>query len=660
MLDQNSLSQLSQLKKDILATKDYAEGVVVGANGRFGFVKLDDGRTAFLNPERMQRVLPGDRVRINVVPNDKKQLEAELEVLLETNKEPFVATYRIKEPNHFVQSESRVGNRWLFVPPPFRKRCKDGDYVLAEMNKHPFEDGKASVRIVTRIGAPGEDFLQHKLVIANYNLGRYWSKDAQKQADDIAQNMDLNGRQDFTDIPFVTIDAESTRDMDDAIFAAPSEGGGWTLQVAIADPGHFVSPGSPLAKAARAFAQSVYLPGRTLSMLPETLATDVFSLGADCERPALVARILISQDGEIQNCEFAYGIVRSRAKLTYNDVAAFLQNPQDPPQTFNQEIQQGLQHAYDLARSRFAYRQEHNLTHDEHADYDLQLNKHGSIEHIAKRDRNEAHRLVEEAMLATNLCAGKFLAEHNSGVFSVQLGFRPERLGEVKAVLREDIGEEVAQDTIQELTGHVALIKHLQQDKQHTHLLAPLKRMMQGTEISTKAAPHMGMGVDCYATITSPIRRYTDLCNHWSMIQILSGKAAQSLPDRVLEQLQETLQRNRQASRHLELSLVGQYLQDRIGLEGKGAIRIITQQGFGVKLEENGIEGFVQFPKKMEKQFDAKRMTLRVEDCEFVLDQLVGVRVTAVDLERRRVKMELLDPIQRAEQPSAGATTTAD
>lgn len=262
-------------------------------------------------------------------------------------------------------------------------------------------------------------------------------------------------------------------------------------------------------------------------------------------------------------------------------------------------------------------------------------------------------------MLATNLSAGEFLAKHNSGVFAVQQGFRPERLGEVKAVLREDLGEEAAQDSIQDLAGHLALIKQLQNDPDHAHLLPPLKRMMQNVEISTQAAPHMGMGVAHYAPITSPIRRYVDLCNHWSIMQILANKAAQTLPDKVLEQLQETLQRSRQAARQLELSLVGQYLQNHLGLEGTGVIRIITQQGFGVKLEDNGIEGFVQFPKKVEKQFDAKRMTLRVGDRNFTLEQAVGVRVTAVDPEKRRVKMELLEPITAtSETTSADAATS--
>lgn len=647
MLDQNSIAQLSQLKQDILASKDFAEGLVVGANGRFGFVKLDDGRTAFLNPERMQRVLPGDRIKVNVIKNDKDQLEAELESLLESSTATFIGNYRVKGNNHFVQSESHAGGRWLFIPPPFRKKCKENDLVLAEINKHPFQDGKASVKILSRIGAEGDDYLHHNLVIAEYNLARYWSKDALKQAEEItqAQLKDKTERADLTHLAFVTIDSASTRDMDDAIFVEPNDNGGWRLQVAIADPGHFIQPGSPLAKAAKGYGQSVYLPNRPLSMLPESLASDGLSLLEGTERPALVATIAVQPDGSIQSYDFQFATIRSRQKLTYTDVAAYLSAPNQAETNWPAEVVANLTGAHELAQQRFKYRQSHQLTYDEQPDYDFQLNKQGLIESIQKRERNEAHRVIEEAMLCTNLCAGEFLAQHKTGLFSTHLGFRPERIGEVKAVLREDLGEEFDTSDIQTFAGHLRLVRHLQQSEQHQKLLAPLKRMMQNAEISSTAAPHMNMGVEHYATITSPIRRYVDLCNHWSIIQILNKQTAQQIPQRVLEQLQETLQAGRQASRQLEQILIGHYLKGQKGLEGKGVIRIVTQQGFGVRLVATGIEGFVQFSKKTEKTFDAKRMSLTVAGQTYHLDDQVDVKILDVDLDKRRVKMGLATPV---------------
>ena len=651
MLDHNSIAQLSQLKKEILASKDYAEGTVIGANGRFGFVKLDDGRTAFLNPERMQRVLPGDRVKVNVVKNDKDQLEAELEKLLAIGTSQFVGRYKIKGNNHFVQADEQ-GARWLFIPPPQRKKCQENDWVLAELNKHPYDDNKASVKIVARLGGPEDDFIHHNITVAQFGLHRSWPRDAMTQAEEIRNKIDLADRQDFSDLPFVTIDAATTRDMDDAIYVKQNNGG-WQLWVAIADPGHFVAPGTPIAKSARGFGQSVYLPGKSLSMLPENLANDAFSLLPEMPRPALVARMDITADGEISNYEFMFGKTVSRAKLAYQDVGAMLRG--DGIQVSDDDvINSSLREASLLAQARHSYRQKNHLVYDEQADYDLIINKKGMLEGVQKRERNNAHRLVEEAMLCANICAGNFLAQHKTGVFTTHLGFRPERIGEVRAVLREDLGEEFNSDTINELQGHVDFIHFLQNSDAHRPLLAPLKRMMQNSEINTEADPHLSMGVSHYATITSPIRRYVDLCNHWSIMQILDGKQAQQMPAKILEQLRETLQQGRQASRQLEQILVGQYLADKIGLEGEGVIRIVTQQGFGVKLLDTGFEGFVQIPKKVEKTFDAKRMTLQIGDKRFALDDVVKVRVSGVDLGKRRVQMTLPDGFPPAAENNGG------
>ena len=658
MFDKNTLSQLTKLKKDIIASKDVAEGVVVGSNGRFGFVKLDDGRTAFLNPEKMQRVLPGDRVQINVIKNDKDQLEAELEKLLESSTSRFVGRYRIKGNNHFVQAEGQTPGRWLFIPPQFRKKCSEDDYVLAELNKHPYQDGKASVKIIARIGADGDDYLQHSLVVAQFGVHRSWSKDAQKQTEEITQALNLETREDFSHLPFVTIDSASTRDMDDAIYVR-SQNSGWQLWVAIADPGHFIQPGTPLAKSARGFGQSLYLPGRSLPMLPEQLATDTFSLLAQSTKPALVVCIDIAGNGAIENHTFTYGKVVSQQKLSYQDVGRFLEGDETALAECSDEIKQSVKLAQQMAQARLQYRQDNHLVYPEQMDFDLFINKTGEIEGFQKRERNDAHRLVEESMLCTNLCAGQLLAEHKTGVFSTHLGFRPERIGEVKAVLREDLGEDFNSDHIDELNGHIDLIRLLQTNDQYQGLLAPLKRMMQSTEISVDAKPHFSMGVEHYATVTSPIRRYVDLCNHWSIQQILNQQKTQQMPEKVLLQLKDTLNNGRQASRQLEQSLVAHYLNQHIGLTGEGVIRIVTQQGFGVKLLESGFEGFVQIPKKVAKTFDAKRMTLTVNDRCFALDSIVEVKVIAVDLEKRRVKMELVDGLGQdanAEQSTADAS----
>jgi len=324
MLDKNSISQLSQLKQDIVSSKDLAEGTVIGSSGRYGFVKLTDGRTAFLNPEKMNHVLPGDRIKINVVKNSKDQLEAEFETLIEAPLGKFVGQYKIKGGAHFVVPTDGNITRWIFLPPQSRIKCKADDYVLAELTRHPYEDGKAAAKILSHIGRQGDAYLAHNLTIAKFGLSRFWSKDALAQANECAKATREHTAKDLTHIPFVTIDSVSTRDMDDALFVEPHESDGWNLWVAIADPASFINPGSFIAKSARYFGQTAYLPGRVLPMLPEGLATDAFSLTEKTKKPALVCRIHVKSDGTLGDFEFTHAIVESKHKLSYQSVGAFL------------------------------------------------------------------------------------------------------------------------------------------------------------------------------------------------------------------------------------------------------------------------------------------------------------------------------------------------
>ncbi len=641
MLDRNIIAQLSQLKEDIIATKDYAEGAVVGTSGRYGFVKLDDGRSAFLNPDKMQRVLPGDRVKVNVVKNNSDQLEAELEELLAPNAElrRFVGRYKTKGNAHFVVPEGQT--RWIFLPPQNRLKCSDDDWVVAELLRHPFSDGKAAAKGVARIGSPGEDYLDHNLVIARFGLHRHWPKDVIKQGQELAQATPPPAALDLNDLPFVTIDSAATRDMDDALFISPRAEGGWDLLVAIADPASRIAPSSLIAKSARHYGQSVYLPGRSLPMLPDNLATDVFSLLPEQVRATLVCTVQLAADGAVINYKFEQASIRSRHKLTYQAVAEFLAGSDQALTECDEPVRASLRALGDASKVRAAYRQQHHLMFEDQPDYDYLLNKQGLIDSVQRRDRNDAHRLVEEAMVLVNVCAGELLAEHQAGLFAVHQGFRPERLGEVKALLREALGSEHEFTDVESLDGYLALVKWLRQSDEHRYLLAPLKRMMQNSELSNQPAPHMCMGFRHYAPVTSPIRRYADLCNQWTIHQILQQQKPQKLADKLLEQLREAIANGRQAARQLEQTLWVRYLQERIGEESTGVIRIVTQQGFGVRMVDTGIEGFVQFGKKTQKAFDAKRMTLTVGERCFALDGEVQVKVVAVDLEKRRVKLEL-------------------
>ena len=650
MLDNSVLSQLSQLKKDIQDSREYGTGVVAATNGRFGFVRLDDGRDAYLSPDKMQHVLPGDRVKVELKTNDKGKLEANFEKLLEKSLDRFIGQYRIKGNAHFVAPSGAQASRWLFLPPKNRDKCMEGDFVVSKLIKHPYKDGKAAAKIVERIGQPEEPKIEHKYTRAKYNLNFPSNPHADKETSALEALFNNEGygdslesieRQDMTHVPFVTIDAATTKDMDDglAIETVEKDGQSYTrLLVAIADPGHFIRPGSELAKQSEVHGQSIYLLGGSIPMLPGNLAHHCFSLEENKVRPALVCQIDFDADGDIKDYEFIVAKIKSHHKLAYDNVAAYLEESGEElsiPEACVEPVRQ----LRELSVKRAAYRQANYIIGNDQADYDYQLDDAGKIKSIHVKPRNMAHQIVEEAMLATNMCAGQLLAEHQVGICTRHNGFRAERLGEVKALLKEE-GIEF-DDSINSLEGHIDLLKRLEKSEDKQALLAPLRRMMQPAELSNTAHPHLGMGFPYYATITSPIRRYADLFNHWAIQAVLAKNEAPSISEEKLSKIFEGIQNSRQADRELHQWLITQYTQNIIGETGKGLIRIVTQHGFGVRLNETGIDGFIAYPKNVEKTFDAKRMTLIVDGVTYHIGKEVDVKVVSVDMDKRRIAFEI-------------------
>ena len=651
MLDKNALSQLSQLKDEIRASKVYGEGVVAGSNGKFGFVRLDEGGDAFLSPEKMQHLLPGDRVKVVITKNEKGQLEATVEQLLEAPLQRFLGQYRVKGNAHFAvplgnnpsnkpHQKPNPINRWIFLPPKMRGKCHEGDFIVAKLEQHPFKDGKTFARVIERIGQEHEAYIEHRFTTAKFDLTRKFGENAKKQMKEIGESWQkeafCEGREDLSHIPFVTIDAETTKDMDDAIAIEPAdEEGKQLLHVAIADPSHFIPQGSPLAFGAQYYMQSLYLIGGTLPMLPEQLSNKYFSLLPGEKRPVLLCSIRLN-GAEVESYDFKFALITSHHKLSYQKVGEFLAGQADD--AVPDACKDMLKMLQSFSAQRQQYRREHYLLTDEQIDYDYRVDDKGKISEIKPRTRTLGHVIVEEAMVITNICAGEFLKSHNQGLHTVHPGFREDRIGEVNALLKE---ESISNESINELSGHLTLLRSLAANPEKAYLVPALRRLMQGTSLTTQPGPHMGMGVPHYATITSPIRRFADLYNHWSIAHVIEQSKFRPLNEKALENITENLQAGRQADRELSQWLICQFAAQHIGFEGKAKIRIVTQQGFGARLFDNGIDGFVLVPKDQKKSFDAKRMTIELNDRVYRLEEEVTVKIVSVDMDKRRVAFAL-------------------
>ncbi len=674
MLKNNALQQLAQLKNDIRASKDIAEGKIRGTQGRFGFVVLDDGREAFLPPEAMERVFPGDRVEVSIETSQGGKLEANLEKLISTELKQLVGRYTVRGKGHFVQADLPQFNRWLFVPPKGRQCNKvtvnEGDYVHAQISRHPFADGKSQVNISAIIGTDSDAKIEHRYTLAKFSLPYQWDNDCLEQAEQINQQMStqLAGlkaeRQDFTQQVFVTIDSASTLDMDDALCAEATDDG-WTLQVAIADPSSLITTDTTLEKQARQRASTVYLPGGSASMLPRSLSQHAFSLMEGAERPALICSLQLGTDGQIKASQFSEAIICSQAKLSYEAVSDFLEkgtalhscadtSSEQADKEVSDAIKQSLKHLREIAEARRRYRSEHALLMEDKPDFNYKLNEQGKITAIHKQERNIAQQLVEEAMLATNYCAGQLFEQHGGGLFSGHAGFRDERKDDARTVIGESLAE-LADCDIDTLAGYRQVIHSLQVDASQAENLGALKRMLRPGELTSQHQPHFGLGLSHYATVTSPIRRYHDLHNHRAIKQILRGGQTTGLPQEQLSALQQQLVSGRQACRQLEQWLCSQFMAEHYQENPEqiyaGRITMVNSQGIGIELTDNGVNGYALLRTKTCKtSLDSARFTLTAGEQQYRPEQRVKVKICGIDQARKQVNFALVDNERNEDQ----------
>ncbi len=633
MLDQNALSQLRQLKQTLATNKELATGVVRGTNGKFGFVQREDGADIFLPPEEMQRVFPGDTVVVEVVTSSDGKQMGKLEKLIETSLTEFTGQYVVRDKAHFIEPDLPRLSRWLFVPPRARNQAAHGDWVKARVTRHPFTDGRPQVEVVSVIGADDKPGVEGDYVITRFGL------DAAPLSADGITEPDTAGREDLTHLPFVTIDSAETRDMDDALYAE-RDGDGWTLWVAVADPDAWLPAESPLAAVAQARGQTVYLPGRTLPMLPPALALDRCSLQPGVERLALVARLSLAASGSVNGVQFSEARIVSRAKLTYNAVAQLLEQGTG-------ELPEGIDAAWlhalhDAARALNDYRARHFAVMPDRPDYRFVFSADQRVERIERQDKNCAQQLVEDCMLATNRAAAEWL-EDCPALFIGHSGLRPERLEAVTALARTVLNDAaVAPDT---LAGYLAIARQLDQNDTTRALRAVLLRSLERSQFATEPLPHFGLGFPRYTTITSPIRKWNDLLMHRIIKARLRGTTPPAITPEMVSTLQQQLDLSRQACQLAEQWLRCRYMAEQpADAVYQGQIVFVNSGGFTVRLDDTGVEGFVETRRMAGKfSFDSTAMTLSSADQSFRLEQPVSVRVEQVEPAKRSIRFTLCE-----------------
>ncbi|MDB5796655.1 MAG: ribonuclease, partial [Paucimonas sp.] len=424
---------------------NFVVGRVTSHRDGFGFVIPDDGSTdLFLSDKEMQKVLHGDRVQARITGTDRRgRPEGSIVEVIERANTHVIGRL-INENGAWlvVPEDKRLGQEILLQGTP--GKAKTGQVVSVELVEQPSRYNQAVGRVTEVLGDIDDPGMEIEIAVRKYGVPHEFSDTAKKQASKLPNEVrpvDLEERVDLRDIPMVTIDGEDARDFDDAVYCEPVKIGrsnGYRLIVAIADVSHYVKPGDALDTDALERSTSVYFPRRVIPMLPEKLSTGLCSLNPAVDRLTLVCDAVITAKGEIKAYQFYPAVIHSAARLTYTEVAAVLANTRGPEATRRMTLVPHLQHLYEVFQALLKARHQRGAIDFETTETYIVCNAAGKIEQILPRTRNDAHRVIEECMLAANVCAADLLERHkHQGVYRVHAAPTKEKLTQLRTFLKQ-------------------------------------------------------------------------------------------------------------------------------------------------------------------------------------------------------------------------------
>ena len=515
------------------------EGQVEGHQDGHGFVRRDDGQAMiYLSPQEMRAVLHRDRVRVRVVRYDRKgRPEGRVLDIVERRKAPIIGRLLHEAGIWLVAPEDRRYGQDIMIPKNATANAAVGQVVSIELTEPPSMYSQPMGRVTEVLGEIDDPGMEIEIAVRKYEVPHRFSPETLAQAAALPDKLrpaDRRHRIDLSDVPLVTIDGEDARDFDDAVYCEPFTRGrgknafeGWRLIVAIADVSHYVKPGEAIDADAYERATSVYFPRRVIPMLPEKLSNGLCSLNPEQDRLAMVCDMVIATDGAIDAYQFYPAVICSHARLTYTEVAAVLANTRGPEAQRRADLVPHLLHLHEAYRALLKQRARRGAVDFETTETQIVCDENGRIEKIVPRTRNEAHKLIEEAMLAANECAAGFIeAADHPALFRVHEGPTPERRVTLQNYLRAlGIGLHLSDDPTPGEIQTIALATKDRPDVTQIHTM--LLRSMQQAVYTSANAGHFGLAYGAYAHFTSPIRRYPDLLVHRVIKAILGEKRYQ-------------------------------------------------------------------------------------------------------------------------------------
>ena len=651
----------------------------------------DDGEAdIYLPPNEMRAVLHKDRVKARIVRQDRRgRSEGRVVEIIERPEHPIIGRLLQESGVWLVAPEDKRYGQDVLIPKGGTGTAKSGQVVVVQLTEPPSLYGQPVGRVKEVLGEMDDPGMEIEIAVRKYGVPHEFSEACVALArglPDKVRPADRKQRVDLTDIPLVTIDGEDARDFDDAVYCEPARVGrakGWRLLVAIADVSHYVETGSAIDIDAYDRATSVYFPRRVIPMLPEKLSNGLCSLNPEVERLCMVCDMLVTAKGEVHAYQFYPAVMWSHARFTYTEVASILANTRGPEAVRRKDLVPHLLNLHDVYRALLTSRAQRGAVDFETTETQIVCDENGRIEKIVPRVRNDAHRLIEEAMLAANVCSADFILQSkHPGLYRVHEGPTPEKKDILRNYLKAvGVGLTISDDPTPGEFQAIAQATKERPDAQQVH--AMLLRSMQQAIYTPVNSGHFGLAFEAYTHFTSPIRRYPDLLVHRVIKAILQhkryqlpvlptpgeahAKLARRLATRVPAPTQKPVKkpsvemqawqaaglhcsanerRADEASRDVEAWLKCKYMREHLGEEFGGVVTTATSFGIFVTLDAMYVEGLVHITELGGEyfKFDEARQELRGErtGIRYAVGTRVRVQVSRVDLDGRKIDFRLV------------------
>lgn len=640
---------------------DLIKGTVIGHRDGYGFLQVEGDDDWFIPNTQMSRVMHGDFVLAQPNGTDRfKRKEVRIVRVLEARKKQIVGRFFLESGIGFVVPDDSRISQDILIPDEHRLGARMGQVVVVELQERKASFSRPVGFITEILGdnlAPG---MEVEIALRNHDIPHTWSEGVEKQIRQLSEEVPeeaKQGRVDLRDLPLVTIDGESARDFDDAVFAQ-KEGDGWRLWVAIADVSYYVRPKTALDLEAANRGNSVYFPTRVIPMLPEILSNGLCSLNPQVDRLCLVAEMTISAQGELTGYQFYEAVMNSHARLTYTKVWKMLQGDEELRERY-QTLVPHLEELYAMFQILAKARQERGAIEFETVENQFVFNPQGRIERIEPLVRNDAHKIIEECMILANIAAARFVENANEpALYRIHDKPSEEKLVSFKSFINEcGLIWNVGLDP--QPKDYATLIEQLADRPDRELIQTMLLRSLKQAVYAPDNIGHFGLALQEYAHFTSPIRRYPDLLLHRAIKYLIEkekgnkrhytegGGYHYSLDD--MDQFGDacsaTERRADEATREVADWLKCEFMQDHLGEEFEGVISSVTGFGLFVKLNELLIDGLVHIS-TLENDYyhyDAARQRLvGGSGVIYRLGDPVKVKVINVNLDDKKIDFALL------------------